>query len=178
MHPPGSDDGYFCRTDGYPLIVCLRGGDGKTAGPAGHRPSLEGGAHESTASVATLLLCGFMVLHGHASAQSAGAIPENLDSLINSACPANYPAGIMAAIIKDNKIAWMRPYGWADIPNRIPWRPYTIHRVASISKTMMQAAFMQLVERHMVSLDDSVNSFLPFLWSIHTFREFPSPCVC
>ena len=56
----------------------------------------------------------------------------------------------------------MRPYGWADIPNRIPWRPYTIHRVASISKTMMQAAFMQLVERHMVSLDDSVNSFLPF----------------
>ena len=117
---------------------------------------------KSTLSVATLLLCGFMVLHGHASAQTAGAIPENLDSLINAACPANYPAGMMAAIIKDNKIAWMRPYGWADIPNRIPWRPYTIHRVASISKTMMQAAFMQLVERHMVSLDDSVNSFLPF----------------
>ena len=59
---------------------------------------------KSTLSVATLLLCGFMVLHGHASAQTAGAIPENLDSLINAACPANYPAGMMAAIIKTTRL--------------------------------------------------------------------------
>jgi CubicO group peptidase (beta-lactamase class C family) len=117
---------------------------------------------KSTLSAATLLLSVLIAWHGHSSAQSVGSIPENLDSLISSACPAYYPAGMMAAIIKDNKIAWMRPYGWADIPNRIPWRPHTIHRVASISKTMMQAAFMQLVEKHLVSLDDSINRFLPF----------------
>jgi CubicO group peptidase (beta-lactamase class C family) len=123
---------------------------------------LSEGIMKPTLLAATLLLSALMAWHGRSSAQSPGAVPENLDSLITTDYQTNSLPGMIAAIIKDNKIAWMRPYGWADIPNRIPWRPQSIHRVASISKTMMQAAFMQLVEKHLVSLDDSINRFLPF----------------
>ena len=74
-------------------------------------------------------------------------------------------AGIMglgAAIIVDKKAVWMKGYGFADKARALPFTPDTVMNIGSISKTFTGVAMMRAVQEGKLSLDEDINSYLPF----------------
>ena len=70
--------------------------------------------------------------------------------------------GAGAAIIIDRKLVWSRGYGYADKQAGIPFTPDTAMNIASISKTFTGVAMMQAVQEGKLSLDQDINTYLPF----------------
>ena len=70
--------------------------------------------------------------------------------------------GVGAAIIVDKKLMWSRGYGYADLSRKKPFTPLTIMNIGSISKTFTGACMMHAVEEKQLSLDEDINSYLPF----------------
>ncbi|MCZ4221911.1 serine hydrolase domain-containing protein [Pedobacter rhodius] len=86
----------------------------------------------------------------------------SIDSLIKKKMNETGIVGIGAAIIIDKKVVWTKGYGYADKENKLPFTPSTIINIASISKTFTGACIMKAVEDGKVSLDEDINTYLPF----------------
>jgi len=71
-------------------------------------------------------------------------------------------SGLSAVLVQDNEIIWYGNYGLADRTLSIPVSDSTIFMLASVSKTIMATALMQLVENGLVGMDDDVNDHLSF----------------
>ncbi len=69
---------------------------------------------------------------------------------------------LSACIIKDDQIVWSKGYGYYDRSEQKPATIDTNYLLASITKTIVGTALMQLYERGLFDLDDDVNTFLPF----------------
>jgi CubicO group peptidase (beta-lactamase class C family) len=70
--------------------------------------------------------------------------------------------GLAVAIVDDTGVLFSDGYGWADLETRVPMTPDTIINVASISKTVTNAAVLQLRDQGLLALDDDVSRHLPF----------------
>lgn len=70
--------------------------------------------------------------------------------------------GVSVAVIKNNKVIYNKPFGLADNTLKRPTKSYDIYWWASVSKTFISTAIMQLVENENLSLDDNVNNYLNF----------------
>lgn len=71
--------------------------------------------------------------------------------------------GAVVSVVHDGDVLFERGYGWADLQDRVPVDPErTLFRIASISKTFVWTALMQLVEDGRVDLDADVNRYLDF----------------
>ncbi len=70
--------------------------------------------------------------------------------------------GLGAAVIVDKKVVWMKGYGFADPRRGVPFRPDTVMNIGSISKTFTGVALMQAVQDGKLSLDENINTYLPF----------------
>src|SRR6266566_2419904 len=57
----------------------------------------------------------------------------------------NIPGGALA-VWKDGRLVYTRGYGWADRENKVPVKPTSLFRIASISKTFTAVAVLKLVE--------------------------------
>lgn len=86
----------------------------------------------------------------------------SIDSFIVSKMTETGIVGIGASIIIDKKLVWSNGYGYADQENKIPFTPFTIMNIASISKTFTGFCIMKAVEEGKVTLDEDINSYLPF----------------
>lgn len=64
--------------------------------------------------------------------------------------------GLSAAIVENRKIVWERGFGYQDVARRLPARPDTPYRIASLTKTFASTLLMQCVERRTLDLDASV----------------------
>ena len=71
-------------------------------------------------------------------------------------------AGLGAAIIVHKKVVWMKGYGFADMARAVPFTPDTVMNIGSISKTFTGAALMHAVQEGKLSLDEDINTYLPF----------------
>jgi len=86
------------------------------------------------------------------------ALDADLDALREDGA---FP-GLSAAIVKDGALVWAGAYGWADIEQEIPVTTDTVFMLASISKTFVSTAVLQLVEDGTLDLDADVSEVLPF----------------
>ena len=72
-------------------------------------------------------------------------------------------AGSVVAVVADGKVLFKKGYGYADIENQVEVDPdRTLFRIASISKTFVWTAVMQLVDTTKLDLDTNVNEYLDF----------------
>lgn len=71
-------------------------------------------------------------------------------------------AGISAAVIKDGYWLYQNNWGKADIAANKDVKRQTVFMMASVSKTIIATALMQLWEKGAFQLDDDIRSFLPF----------------
>lgn len=85
-----------------------------------------------------------------------------LDSIIETNMTDYNIPGVAAFIVKDSQIVWSGMYRFANIEAGTEVADTTIFLLASISKTVVAVAAMQLWENGFLDIDANVNSFLPF----------------
>ena len=85
---------------------------------------------------------------------------------------AKFPA-LSACIIDKDEMIWSKGYGYYDIKNKKEASTDTIYIIASITKTIVGTALMQLWEQELFDLDEDVNSYLPFNLRNPNFPEIP-----
>lgn len=69
--------------------------------------------------------------------------------------------GLSIAVVTDLKVRWASGYGMADLENYVPATASTNYRLASISKTLIATAVLQLVERGQFDLDAPIQRYVP-----------------
>jgi CubicO group peptidase (beta-lactamase class C family) len=70
--------------------------------------------------------------------------------------------GLAASVIQEGRQIWSGGYGWANIARRIPVTERTVFRIASISKTVVATAIIQLVDQGLYGIDRDVGELLGF----------------
>lgn len=85
-----------------------------------------------------------------------------IDSIIVKKMSEAGIVGMGSAIIIDKKVVWTKGYGYADKEKNIPFTPSTVMNIGSVSKTFTGVCIMKAVEEGKVSLDEDINSYLPF----------------
>jgi CubicO group peptidase (beta-lactamase class C family) len=107
----------------------------------------------------TLLIQAVMLA---ASGGKAHAQNSLYDAIVGAEFAKSNLVGLQAGVIEHGAAAWSGAYGFADAQDSAAMTPDTVINIASVSKTVTAAAVMRLVERHLLGLDDDVNSHLPF----------------
>jgi CubicO group peptidase (beta-lactamase class C family) len=69
--------------------------------------------------------------------------------------------GLSVAIGVDGRVEFENGYGLADMENFVPAKAATVYRLASVSKPITAVAAMKLVERHRLTLEDTVGKWVP-----------------
>jgi CubicO group peptidase (beta-lactamase class C family) len=68
----------------------------------------------------------------------------------------NLLKGLAVAIVKDEKLVFVKGYGFADVGAKIAAAPEQLFRIASVSKLVTAVAIMKLVESGKIKLDSKV----------------------
>ena len=115
---------------------------------------------------------GFLVLF-HCSAARPSAIPilstnltetltEKIEPLIEQTMKSYDVPGLALAVAKDGKIVYAKGFGVKDLRSREPITPDSLFHMASVSKTFVATAIVQLLEQGKIQLDDPVRTYLPY----------------
>lgn len=78
--------------------------------------------------------------------------------------------GASLAIVKDGHVVYARGFGWADISQKKPVQPYSLFRIASVSKLFTATTVLKLAQENKLSLDSRVFDILNDLKPINTRR--------
>lgn len=97
----------------------------------------------------------------HESHRKQRLLHHRLDAAIDSAIAENRIVGTSVIVAENGRIAYRRAAGLADREAGRPVQDDTIFRLASVTKPIVTAALMQLVEAGQIALDDPVTRFLP-----------------
>ena len=87
---------------------------------------------------------------------------HKLDQYLTDYYQARNIASVTAGVLHKGKIIWIGSRGFADLGNKVPAKPNTIYRVASISKVITAVAVMQLVEKGKINLDADARNYIPY----------------
>jgi len=83
------------------------------------------------------------------------------NDLIQKSVNENQTIGIVAGFCINGEIKWQEGAGYSDLKNKIAFDTSTITRIASITKPMTAVAIMQLYEQDKLSLDETIQTYLP-----------------
>lgn len=110
--------------------------------------------------ILTALLMGMyiMPLQGQSTTNDPA---KSAQALLDEGVKNGHFAGIVAGILKRERIVWMGASGYRDMEHEIAADTGMVHRIASIAKPMTAVAIMQLVEAGKIDLDASVQTYLP-----------------
>lgn len=90
------------------------------------------------------------------------SITNPIDNFILQEMEKQQIVGLGAAIIVDKKVVWVKGFGYANKEQKLPFTTNTVMSIASISKTFTGVSMMKAVEDGLVSLDEDINTYLPF----------------
>jgi len=69
--------------------------------------------------------------------------------------------GMSIGFLKGDFI-WANGYGYSDLENKVPAKPESAYRLASLTKTITAIAVLQLVEAGKIDLDSEVQNYVPY----------------
>jgi CubicO group peptidase (beta-lactamase class C family) len=87
---------------------------------------------------------------------------SDIDAFIDDMMQTYHIPGLSACAIRNGEIVWSGNYGYANIAQGLPPTEATPFLLASISKTFVSVALMQLWEDGLFGLDDDINPYLPW----------------
>jgi CubicO group peptidase (beta-lactamase class C family) len=96
-----------------------------------------------------------------------------VDHFITGVMADGHIPGLSGAVVKRGQVVWWGQYGLADVEQNRPVGPDTAFTLASISKTFVATAVMQLVESGQIDLDGDVDQYLPFTVRNPSFPDTP-----
>ena len=97
---------------------------------------------------------------------SAQTLPTDLGQRVDAVAEkmlSRPVAGISVAIARDGQLVFARGYGMANLDHSVAVTPETVFHIASISKNILTAVVLQLVEKRKIDLDDDVKKYVPEL---------------
>jgi CubicO group peptidase (beta-lactamase class C family) len=108
-----------------------------------------------------LLLAGVSLSRGRAQASSDETDYKDIDEYITARMRSDRIPGLAVAIVKGDRIVYLKGYGQAD-PSGRPVTPQTPFIIGSITKSFTALAVMQLVDAGKVELDAPVQRYIPW----------------
>ena len=84
-----------------------------------------------------------------------------LDSLLQSFVDQKKVANVTAFVAKGGDVVYKKSFGWKDMEKRIPATPEDYYILFSQTKAITTVAFMTLVEKGLVKIDDPVSKYFP-----------------
>ncbi|XP_028679148.2 LOW QUALITY PROTEIN: serine beta-lactamase-like protein LACTB, mitochondrial [Erpetoichthys calabaricus] len=69
--------------------------------------------------------------------------------------------GVVVGVSVNGEQVWTEGFGFADVENRVPCKPETMMRIASISKTLTVSSVAKLWEQGKLDLDAPVQKYVP-----------------
>lgn len=112
-------------------------------------------------AVVATFVSGLTAAAEQAQARAAN-VCASLDEVVEQRMKDGGMVGVGAAIIVNKQVVCMKGYGFADKEHAIAFTPDTIMNIGSISKTFTGVALMRAVQEGKISLDEDINSYLPF----------------
>ncbi len=70
-------------------------------------------------------------------------------------------AGAVTLVARHDQVASLEAVGYADVENKVPMRPDTIFRIASMTKPVTAVALMILVDEGKLAVADPVEKYIP-----------------
>lgn len=84
-----------------------------------------------------------------------------LDEELGNLQKTNRTVGMSVGVVIDQKLAWARGYGFADLEHKIPASSDSVYHIGSITKMFTDTMLMQLRDQGKLSLDDPIEKHLP-----------------
>lgn len=88
-------------------------------------------------------------------------LPERVEAVLDEWVQSERIVGAVVLIARDGEIVYRRAAGYADREGRLPVTERTVFRLASMSKLIVSATALALVERGVLALADPVDKWLP-----------------
>lgn len=89
-------------------------------------------------------------------------LPEQVDRFIENIIGIHEFAGLAVGVILDKQLVYAKGFGVQNIETQAPLTPSSLFSIASISKTFVATAIMQLVEQGKLTLDTPLTACLPY----------------
>src|SRR3954464_15499083 len=107
---------------------------------------------------ATLIcLCGRTA---EAQLPTTDALGNRMDAVAKQML-SRHTAGASVAVARDGRVILARGYGMANVEHAVAVTPETVFHIASISKNILAAVVLQLVDEGKLNLDDDVTKYIP-----------------
>lgn len=97
---------------------------------------------------------------------------DRIDSLLGTALISNWTAGVTALVAKDGKVIYGKGLGFRNRESKALMRPGDLFRIASMTKPIVSAATMILVEQGKINLDDPVDKYIPEFKNLQVLETF------
>jgi len=116
-----------------------------------------------TAAASRLSIIAFICIawSAFAHADTADMLKAKVDAVIEQSIASGRLAGAVVLIAQDGKVVYQRAAGLADKESNRPMQIDTLFRLSSVSKPIVTAAALVLVDQKKLSLDDPVTKWLP-----------------
>ncbi len=102
-----------------------------------------------------------------AQAAKPSALASTIDALVAARAKAPTFSGLSIAVAQRGEVVFEKAYGLADEEFDVPANNATMFRIGSITKQFTAALVMLMVERGKLSLDDTLDQFVP-QFPLHT----------
>lgn len=86
---------------------------------------------------------------------------KQFDGFVAAQMKLDKTPGLTIGFLKDD-FEWVKGYGFSDLENKVPAKPESAYRLASVSKSMTALAIMQLVEKKKIDLDAEVQTYVSY----------------
>lgn len=91
---------------------------------------------------------------------ASGEVGNRVDAIARQML-SRHTAGVSVAVARDGRVILARGYGMANVEHSVAVTPETVFHIASISKTILAAVVLQLVDEGKLRLDDDVTKYVP-----------------
>ncbi|HSK20552.1 MAG TPA: serine hydrolase domain-containing protein [Longimicrobiales bacterium] len=97
-------------------------------------------------------------------ADSNGLSPAgaaSITSLLDGYVEDGKLAGVVAVVAQHGQVVYAQSAGWMDLEQQIPMQEDAIFRIYSMTKPVVAAGVLKLVEQRMIALEDPVAKYIP-----------------
>jgi len=122
----------------------------------------------------TQILVSAVLLSFSAAVWPQKATSEQVDAYVKERMQGMHIPGLSLAVVKDGQVIKASGYGIANLETNTPATPETMYKTASLSKSVIAAAILLLVQDGKLRLDDKVSEYLdgtPTSWQEITIRH-------
>lgn len=84
-----------------------------------------------------------------------------IDSLLQSFVDQKKVSSVVGFVAKSGNVEYKKAFGWKDVENKVPATTEDYYILFSQTKAIVTVAFMTLVEKGLVKIDDPVSKYFP-----------------